>query len=40
MEKERTVQTRSLRVSESVVYTVTKQTVMEIDGVHSLAPGG
>ena len=39
MEKERTVQTRSLRVSESVVYTVTKQTVMEIDGVHSLAPG-
>ena len=39
MEKERTVQTGSLKISEDVILTITRQVVMDIAGVHSLAQG-
>ncbi len=39
MEKGRTAQTGSLKISEDVVLTITHQAVMDIAGVHSLAQG-
>lgn len=39
MEKGRTVQTGSLKISEDVILTITRQAVMDVPGVHSLAQG-
>ncbi len=39
MEKGRTVQAGSLKISEDVILTITRQAVMDVPGVHSLAQG-
>ncbi|MGI5895780.1 MAG: Asp23/Gls24 family envelope stress response protein [Oscillospiraceae bacterium] len=39
MEKGRTAQSGSLRISEDVILTITKQVVLDVEGVHSLASG-
>ncbi len=39
MEKERITQTGSLKISEEVVLTITRQVVLDVAGVHSLAQG-
>ena len=39
MEKGRTAQSGSLQISEDVILTITKQVVLDVEGVHSLASG-
>ena len=39
MEKGRTIQTGSLKISEDVILTITRQAVMDVPGVYGLAQG-
>ena len=39
MENGRTTQAGSLKISEDVILTITRQVVHDVEGVYSLAPG-